>query len=81
MSLTRRQNGALRIKSSVLFWNFLISLRASVPGLYLRRFLSAKECFGASRSVDSGEMKCAFKDSDHVCRATLEAHLASRPHQ
>lgn len=49
VTLTRRQNGALRIKSSVLFWNFLISLRASVPGLYLRRFLSAKECFGASR--------------------------------
>lgn len=42
ISRTRRQNGAFRIKSSVLFWNFRISFRASVPGLYLRRFLSGE---------------------------------------
>jgi len=41
ISLTKRQNGAFRMSSSVLFWNFLISFRARVPGLYLRCFLTA----------------------------------------
>ena len=34
------KKGALRSKSSVVFWYFRISLRATVPGLYLRFFLS-----------------------------------------
>ena len=33
ISLTSLWNGSLRIRSSVLFWYFLISLRATVPGL------------------------------------------------
>ena len=38
--LTRRWNGSLRIRSSVLFWYLLISRRATVPGLYLWGFLT-----------------------------------------
>merc|ERR1712178_644419 len=40
ISLTRRWNGNLRISSSVDFWYLLISLRATVPGLYLWGFLT-----------------------------------------
>merc|ERR1719234_4253 len=40
ISLTRRWNGSLRINSSVDFWYLLISLRATVPGLYLWGFLT-----------------------------------------
>ena len=38
ISLTRRWNGSLRIKSSVDFWNFRISRRATVPGRNLCGF-------------------------------------------
>ena len=40
ISLTRRWKGNLRMRSSVLFWNFLISLRATVPGRNLCGFLT-----------------------------------------
>ena len=40
ISLTRRWNGSLRMRSSVLFWYLLISRRATVPGLYLWGFLT-----------------------------------------
>merc|ERR1719383_1637205 len=40
ISLTRRWKGSLRIRSSVDFWYLLISRRATVPGLYLRGFLT-----------------------------------------
>ena len=35
ISLTNLWNGNFLIKSSVDFWNLLISLKATVPGLYL----------------------------------------------
>jgi hypothetical protein len=35
---TNLANGSFRNKSSVLLWYFLISLSATVPGLYLRFF-------------------------------------------
>merc|ERR1719281_2301920 len=40
ISLTRRWNGSLRMRSSVDFWYLLISLRATVPGLYLCGFFT-----------------------------------------
>merc|ERR1711905_97231 len=40
ISLTRRWKGSLRMRSSVDFWYLLISLRATVPGLYLWGFLT-----------------------------------------
>lgn len=40
--LTTRANGSLRIRRSVLFWYFLISCSALVPGLYL--------CFSAQQA-------------------------------
>merc|ERR1711942_76883 len=40
ISLTRRWNGSLRISNSVDFWYLLISLRATVPGLYLCGFFT-----------------------------------------
>ena len=40
ISLTRRWKGNLRMRSSVDFWYLLISLRATVPGLYLWGFLT-----------------------------------------
>ena len=40
ISLTRRWNGSFLIKSSVLFWYLRISLKATVPGLYLCGFLT-----------------------------------------
>lgn len=36
ISLASRWNGSLRISSSVVFWYFLISRKATVPGRYLR---------------------------------------------
>ena len=39
--LTRRENGSFRSNRSVLFWYFLISRRATVPGLY-RLFFSTR---------------------------------------
>lgn len=35
ISRTRREKGSFRIKRSVLFWSFLISRSANVPGRYL----------------------------------------------
>ena len=35
---TSLAKGSFRIRRSVLFWYFLISLRATVPGRYLRFF-------------------------------------------
>src|SRR5438105_274911 len=40
ISLTSLWNGSFLIRSSVLFWNLLISLRATVPGLNLWGFLT-----------------------------------------
>lgn len=40
ISLTSLWNGSFLIKSSVDFWNLLISLKATVPGLYLWGFLT-----------------------------------------
>merc|ERR1739842_258917 len=40
ISLTRRWKGSLRMRSSVDFWYFLISRRATVPGRYLWGFLT-----------------------------------------
>ena len=40
ISLTRRWKGSLRMRSSVDFWYLLISLRATVPGLYLWGFFT-----------------------------------------
>merc|ERR1719493_533060 len=40
ISLTRRWNGSLRMRSSVDFWYLRISRRATVPGLYLWGFLT-----------------------------------------
>ena len=40
ISLTNLWKGSLRIKSSVDFWYLLISLKATVPGLYLWGFLT-----------------------------------------
>ena len=40
ISLTSLWNGSFLIKSSVDFWYFLISRRATVPGLYLCGFLT-----------------------------------------
>merc|ERR1712055_633807 len=40
ISLTRRWNGSFRMSSSVDFWYLLISLSATVPGLYLWGFLT-----------------------------------------
>ena len=40
ISLTNLWKGNLRIKSSVDFWYFLISLKATVPGRYLCGFFT-----------------------------------------
>merc|ERR1719384_2676296 len=40
ISLTRRWKGNFLMRSSVDFWYLLISLRATVPGLYLWGFLT-----------------------------------------
>merc|ERR1712204_110655 len=40
VSSNRRWKGSLRMSSSVDFWYLLISLRATVPGLYLWGFLT-----------------------------------------
>ena len=40
ISRTRRWKGSFRIRSSVLFWYFRISLRATVPGLNLWGFFT-----------------------------------------
>merc|ERR1712153_183769 len=40
ISLTSLWKGSLRMRSSVDFWNFLISLRATVPGLNLWALLT-----------------------------------------
>ena len=40
ISLTNLWKGNFLIKSSVDFWNLLISLKATVPGLYLWGFLT-----------------------------------------
>merc|ERR1719192_1720871 len=40
LSLTRRWKGNFLMRSSVDFWYLLISLRATVPGLYLWGFLT-----------------------------------------
>jgi len=53
ISRTKRQNGAFRMRSSVLFWNFLISFNARVPGLYLRLLLSVVSSLTPSASSAS----------------------------
>jgi len=40
ISLTNLWNGSFRMSKSVLFWYFLISRRATVPGLYLCGFFT-----------------------------------------
>ena len=40
ISLTSLWNGSFLMRSSVDFWYLLISLRATVPGLYLWGFLT-----------------------------------------
>merc|ERR1712224_951651 len=52
ISLTRRWNGSLRMRSSVDFWYLRISLRATVPGRYLWGFFTPP--------VDGADLRAAL---------------------
>ena len=69
--LTTRENGSLRMSRSVLFWYFLISRRATVPGL--NRF-SARVGVGWSQ----GERKAYVVFSTRSLACAIDTCTARR---
>ena len=81
ISCTRHMKGNFLISSSVLFWYCLISLNASVPGLYLLLgFSAAFLSLGPLTFCWGGVLGLFFPDFDHgklLSTLLVTFHLAT----